>query len=152
MDIKSGWEEALGSVSALRSLLENNPASCCGNTPNSAAVIAGGEVGKLGGMGRGRGSSLEFKLRLYLCAFCLRTGDPSPAAPSKEDLFEGEGGTKRCEAEFEEVVEFERVRMPVEVVFMAYGCGFDLMAGEDVFGNGSDVDDGCCGGGGAAAI
>lgn len=50
--------------------------------------------------------------------------------------FEGEEGTKRCEDEVE-VVEFERVRTPVDVVLIAYGCGFDL-TGVDVLLNERD--------------
>lgn len=38
----------------------------------------------------------------------------------------GDEGTKWCETLADERVELERERIPVEVVFIAYGCGFDL--------------------------
>lgn len=38
----------------------------------------------------------------------------------------GDEGTKWWEVLLEEWVEFERVRMPVDVVLIAYGCGLDL--------------------------
>jgi hypothetical protein len=56
----------------------------------------------------------------------------------------GDEGTKRCEILLVECVEFERVRMPVDVVLIAYGCGLDLKSsfgGEEGPGKGREVEE-----------